>query len=97
MRSEKVDKAIITLRGFRQTVRCASYAEIILSIDAVIDYIDILEQLVGDVDTIDTQFIYKDKVRELKEKVHKTLDANGITRAYQIFIDKDFEKLLGEQ
>lgn len=42
-------------------------------------------------------WVSKDKVRELKEKVHKTLDANGITRAYQIFIDKDFEELLGEQ
>lgn len=46
------------------------------------------------------EYINKDKIRykikELKEKVHKTLDVNGITRAYQMLIDKDFEELLGE-
>ncbi len=40
--------------------------------------------------------IHKDKIRKLKELVHKTLDDNGITRGYQLTIDNYFKKLLGE-
>lgn len=40
--------------------------------------------------------IHKDKIRKLKELVHKTLDDNGITRGYQLTIDNYFEELLGE-
>jgi len=39
-------------------------------------------------------YISKDKIKELKEKIHKVLDENGITRAYQILIDEEFEELL---
>ena len=38
--------------------------------------------------------VHKDKIRELKEKIHNDLDNNGITRAYQIKIDEYFEELL---
>ena len=38
-------------------------------------------------------FINKSKVKELKEKIHNLLDNNGITRAYQLEIDKYFEDL----
>lgn len=40
--------------------------------------------------------VHKDKIRELKEKIHNALDKNGITRAYQIKIDEYFEELLEE-
>ena len=42
-------------------------------------------------------YISKDKIRELKEKIHKTLDENGITRAYQLEIDGYFNKVLEEE
>ena len=41
--------------------------------------------------------VHKDKIRELKEKIHNDLDNNGITRAYQIKIDEYFEELLKEE
>ena len=41
--------------------------------------------------------VHKDKIRELKEKIHNALDNNGITRAYQIKIDEYFEELLEEE
>lgn len=37
-----------------------------------------------------------DKIQELKENIHNILDKNGITRAYQIAIDEQFEKILKE-
>lgn len=43
--------------------------------------------------------LYKElnnKIKELKQLIHKTLDNNGITRGYQIVIDDYFDKLLGE-
>lgn len=40
------------------------------------------------------KYIPKQKIKELKEKIHNTLDNNGITRAYQIKIDEYFEELL---
>lgn len=40
------------------------------------------------------KYISKQKIKELKEKIHNTLDNNGITRAYQIKIDEYFEELL---
>lgn len=48
------------------------------------------------IEDIEKRYISKDKIRELKEKIHQTLDVNGITRAYQLIIDDYFEKLLGE-
>ena len=43
------------------------------------------------------KYIPKQKIKELKEKIHNTLDNNGITRAYQIKIDEYFEELLEEE
>lgn len=40
------------------------------------------------------KYIPKQKIKELKGKIHNTLDNNGITRAYQIKIDEYFEELL---
>lgn len=45
---------------------------------------------------IEEKYISKDKIRKLKELVHKTLDDNGITRGYQLTIDNYFKELLGE-
>lgn len=42
------------------------------------------------------ELISKDKIKKLKELVHKTLDDNGITRGYQLTIDNYFKVLLGE-
>ena len=42
---------------------------------------------------IKEKYIPKIKVEELKEKIHNLLDNNGITRAYQLEIDKYFEDL----
>ena len=39
-------------------------------------------------------FIPKSKVKELKEKVHRILDYNAVSRGYQLIIDKEFEELL---
>lgn len=55
----------------------------------------------GDLDNLDfeeymNQFIPKEKIIILKEKIHNVLDRNGITRTYQIAIDEQFEKLLKE-
>lgn len=52
------------------------------------DYFDIYERT--------KRYIKEEDVIELQEKIHKDLDKNGITRAYQIIIDKYFNKLLGE-
>ena len=46
------------------------------------------------VQTREDNFIPKYKIKELKEKIHQELDNNGITRAYQITIDKYFDELL---
>lgn len=37
---------------------------------------------------------WKDKIKKLKEKIHSELDTNGMTRAYQLIIDKYFDELL---
>ena len=52
------------------------------------DYFDIYERT--------KRYIKEEDVIDLQEKIHKDLDKNGITRAYQIIIDKYFNKLLGE-
>lgn len=41
-------------------------------------------------------YIHKDKIREIKEKIHNELDGNGITRVYQLNVDKYFNELLEE-
>lgn len=43
--------------------------------------------------SIKKNYIPKSKVKELNEKIHNLLDDNGITRAYQLEIDKYFEDL----
>lgn len=43
--------------------------------------------------SINENYIPKSKVKEIKEKIHNLLDNNGITRAYQLEIDKYFEDL----
>ena len=45
---------------------------------------------------VEMNFVSKDKIKETKEKVHWLLDKNGITRAYQLEIDRYFEELLKE-
>ena len=52
------------------------------------DYFDIYERT--------KRYIKEEDVIDLQEKIHKDLDKNGITRAYQIIIDKYFNKLLGD-
>lgn len=41
-------------------------------------------------------WINRSKVEELRKKIHDDLDTNGITRAYQISIDRYFMELLEE-
>ena len=41
-------------------------------------------------------WINRSKVEELRKKIHDDLDKNGITRAYQIIIDRYFMELLEE-
>lgn len=45
---------------------------------------------------IKEEYISKDKIKDLKQLVHKTLDDNGITRGYQLTIDNYFKELLEE-
>ena len=40
------------------------------------------------------KFIHKDKIKDLKQLVHETLDGNGITRAFQVMIDEYFNEVL---
>lgn len=47
-------------------------------------------------DDMDCNYISKDKIREIKQSIHNTLDENGITRGYQLKIDKYFDELLEE-
>lgn len=54
---------------------------------------------IGAVPTMGTMDLYNNwikrtDVEELKYKVHKALDGNGITRAYQLHIDELFQELL---
>lgn len=80
--------------------------------DIVIDYDKLLKKVKqleaklefkqwGDLDNLDfeeymNQFIPKEKIINLKQEIHNVLDRNGITRAYQIAIDEQFEKILKE-
>ena len=41
--------------------------------------------------------ISRDKIKELKEIIHKELDKNGFTRAYQLIIDEKFNEILQEK
>lgn len=52
------------------------------------DYFDIYERT--------KRYIKEEDVIELQKKIHKDLDNNGITRAYQIIIDKYFNELIGD-
>lgn len=47
-------------------------------------------------DKLQNESISKDKIRDLQQLVHETLDSNGITRAYRIVIDKYFNEILEE-
>lgn len=51
------------------------------------DYFNLYEQ--------NKQYIHYSKIEELAEKIHKELDKNGITRAYQTIIDSYFDEVLG--
>lgn len=42
-------------------------------------------------------YILKSKVKEIKEKIHEILDANGITRGYQLIVDGYFDELLEKE
>lgn len=62
------------------------------------------EYLLAQIDEIPTlgtmdlyrNWINRSKVEELRKKIHDYLDTNGITRAYQISIDRYFMELLEE-
>ena len=49
-----------------------------------------LEQLIKE------HYVSKDKIKEIKEKIHLELDIDGISCANQFMIDRYFEKLLKE-
>lgn len=51
------------------------------------DYFNLYEQ--------NKQYIHYSKIEGLAEKIHKELDKNGITRAYQTIIDSYFDEVLG--
>ncbi len=56
---------------------------------------------IGEVPTFGTMDLYRNwinrsKVEEIRKKIHDDLDTNGITRAYQISIDRYFMELLEE-
>lgn len=56
---------------------------------------------IGETPTFGTMDLYRNwinrsKVEELRKKIHDDLDKNGITRAYQISIDRYFMELLEE-
>lgn len=46
---------------------------------------------------VESNFIEKYKVIKLKGKIHQLLDENGITRAYQLTIDRYFNELLEDK
>ena len=39
----------------------------------------------------------KENIEKLKHEIHKILDANGITRAYQLLVDDKFDEILKER
>lgn len=56
---------------------------------------------IDEIPTLGTMDLYRNwinrsKVEELRKKIHDDLDKNGITRAYQISIDRYFMELLEE-
>ena len=56
---------------------------------------------IDEIPTLGTMDLYRNwinrsKVEELRKKIHDNLDKNGITRAYQISIDRYFMELLEE-
>ena len=91
MRSKEVDDAInivsnvkTGLMNFNELVN--EHKDIIDSVEKVLNYISDLEEIVN---SIDTQFIHKDKVYEIVEEINKYTDV------YNNAVDK-FNKLLGE-
>jgi len=55
---------------------------------------------IGAVPTMGTMDLYdnwinRDEIEKLRNRIHQELDSNGITRAYQLQIDKYFQELLG--
>ena len=73
-------------------------------IETVLNYIKELEEKHKETCRLNVIFlknindrIPKQKIRELKEKIHNTLDKNGITRVYQLEIDNYFDELLEEE
>ena len=109
MRTKEINQALELLEKIKISESMNVYIGVkdVKKVNTLIQYIEELEEdnnkLRKERKSLEEQlylgeenYVSKDKVKELKEKVHKTLDANGITRAYQMFIDKDFEELLGE-
>lgn len=39
----------------------------------------------------------KENIEKLKHEIHEILDANGITRAYQLLVDDKFNEILKEK
>ena len=39
----------------------------------------------------------KENIEKLKHEIHEILDANGITRAYQLLVDDKFDEILKER
>ncbi len=55
---------------------------------------------IGAVPTMGTMDLYdnwinRDEIEKLRNRIHQELDSNGITRAYQLQVDRYFQELLG--
>lgn len=61
-----------------------------------LDKLDETTDIILDYNKLKEKVKIVDKIQELKENIHNILDKNGITRAYQIAIDEQFEKILKE-
>lgn len=53
-----------------------------------------MENKVISTEYVKKNFIHKDKIKGLRQKIHKELDINAITRGYQLIIDKYFKEAL---
>ena len=61
-----------------------------------LDKLDKTTDIILDYNKLKEKVKIADKIQELKENIHNILDKNGITRAYQVVIDEQFEKILKE-
>lgn len=56
------------------------------------------EELIEKFENLQKQYLeIVEKNKELQQKIHKELDKNAITRAYQLIIDDYFKELLEEK